>query len=507
MSHKISIIDIGSNTIRLVIYEKRQDRYSYECIENIKETARLRSRFDKEGNLSEEGINILVSTLREFMKIVDHYGADECVAVATASLRLAENCDDVLARVKAETNIEIRLLSDYEEAYYGYFAVHHSISLQEAVTIDIGGGSTEITYFKDGKMKNYHSFHFGALSLKMEYISDEMLTAKEQKRMKQFLAEQFASLDWLQNLQVPVIAIGGSARNIGRVYQQIVDYPLDELHHYEMTVKQLRKVEEVISEQSLSSLQKMDVIDKERADTLQPAIATFIALCETVGTSTWIISNRGLRDGLLYEMQGKTEEQSDELIEESLYELKSRFYIGNQQEDDLRRLALQLFHEVNHLRPVFNSSDERLLRLATPIFNLGKKADAETSNMTFFLVSHYTLLGLSQKERIAIALIASFKNRRLFNQYAEPFSPWFTEEELHRYAALGAILKVAQTLDRTKTSHVKMIIISEPKESQWEAKIIYECSIMAEKYHFNRQKKHLEKQFNVVISPNFVEKL
>lgn len=503
MSEKIGIVDIGSNTVRLVIYEKLEGRSSYERIENIKVTARLRSYFDETGELVEEGIQLLLSTLRDFLQILTYYRVTNQQWVATASLRHAANQRTILERIRQEVGVQVRLLSDYEEAYYGFFAIDQSMNVLEGLTVDIGGGSTEITYFKDGEMLAYESLPFGALSLRLQFVEGEMLTDKERKAMKQYIENEMESLSWLHAKKVPLIAIGGSARNIGKLHQQMTEYPLDELHQYEMTLEQLKEIDRQIATHTLSELQKLEAIDKERADTLQPSLLVFKTICKYAETEQFIISSKGLRDGLLCEQEERPTASSPVLIHRSIRDLKERFYIGNQKEEQLLILSFQLFHAIDAIRNCFDSKDEETLNYAARIFNLGKKADAETSNTTFFLVSHYTLSGLTHKERIRLALVASYKNKRLFYQYVEPFIEWFTEEELQRLALLGAILKVAQTLDRTKRENVKQIKVNVTAPNEWTVVITHEEFIFPEKYHFNAQKKHLEKMLKVTIHSQF----
>lgn len=503
MSKKIGIVDIGSSTIRLVIYEKRLNRPTYERIENIKVTARLRSYLDEQNALKEEGIDRLLTTVQDFLKILKQYDVPLVTWVATASLRLAMNGKEIVDRVKEETGVQIRLLSDYEEAYYGYLAIRHSIALTEAITIDIGGGSTEVTYFREGEIVEYVSLPYGALSLRLQFISGDMATKEERDKMEQMIRHSLSTLPWLYDRQVPIIAIGGSVRNIARLHQQMESYPLDELHQYEMTAYDLQHVDEAIAQHTLQELQKLEAIDKERADTLQPAMTVFRSLCDIVGDAPFIISGQGLRDGLLYEMQGKSIPKMDEMIHESIDELKSRFYIGNQKEPQLQRLAEFFLKGIQQQRQCFTARDEELIRYGSRIFNLGKKADAETSNITFFLVSHYTFLGLSHKDRIRLALLSSFKNRRLFWQYVKPFEHWYNEEELKRLAMLGAILKVAQTLDRTKQESVKNVSIEKQTDEEWIVRIQHRDFVFSEQYHFNAQKKHLERALKVTLTPVF----
>ena len=139
--YKTAIIDIGSNTVRLVIYHYEQLRGLKE-IENVKAVARLRSFIDDTGILVEEGIERLEGILHSFNEILEDYNVEHVRAIATASIRQAQNGAAILARMKEVVGVDIELLSERQEAFYGYFAVVYTTSTASGVTIDMGGGST-----------------------------------------------------------------------------------------------------------------------------------------------------------------------------------------------------------------------------------------------------------------------------------------------------------------------------------------------------------------------------
>src|SRR5699024_8597148 len=99
------------------------------------------------------------------------------------------------------------ILSDEEEAYYGYLAVVNSTSISTGITVDIGGASTEVTYFEDRELKQAHSFPFGALTLK-GFFSTEIPTKNELKQLREYLAKQFNKQTWLRDNEVSLISIG-----------------------------------------------------------------------------------------------------------------------------------------------------------------------------------------------------------------------------------------------------------------------------------------------------------
>lgn len=206
---KTAIIDIGSNTIRLVLYLYDKEEGLRE-LGNIKTVARLRTYLQPSGEMSEEGIQVLTETLLTFKAMLDDFEVTDVKAAATAAIRQATNRAEIIDRMKAITGIQIDLLSEEEEAYFGFVAVAHSMGTKSAVTIDIGGGSTEITLFENKELQKSYSFPFGTVSLKQRFVKGDIINSSE-KRSSLHLSKSnlkhfhgFKTLDYRLSLLVEV---------------------------------------------------------------------------------------------------------------------------------------------------------------------------------------------------------------------------------------------------------------------------------------------------------------
>ncbi|MFS0671621.1 exopolyphosphatase [Ornithinibacillus sp. 179-J 7C1 HS] len=506
MAERVGIIDIGSNTIRLVIYERLTSWQHFDEIENIKVSARLRSYFDENHFLNNDGIELLIKTLEDFNNLLTHYEVNEFTCVATASIRQAANKNDILKIVEKKTKIAIKLLSEYEEAFYGFKAVIHSIPLQQGLTIDIGGGSTEVTYFENRNMVHFHSFPFGALSLKLQFVKQDIPSYQEIENIRHFIDEQLQKFPWISNKQVPVIAIGGSARNVGQIHQLFSDYPLDEMHQYEMEVEDLTAIKERLLPLSYPELQKIDGLSKDRVDTILPAFEVFEAICKTASATKYIVSRRGLRDGILYEKWLNHDNHNLPLLDVSIEKFRKHFYIGSQDEHQLTKIAT-IFYEavkkIDRLGHSFSKEDYKLLVLGARIYNLGNKVSTETSSNTFTLIANQTILGMSHRDRIKLALVASYKGKGAFQKYIQPYKDWYTKEEQIKISILGAILKVSQSLNISNKNTVVDVHINQEKADNWSLNISCNGYFRPEEYHVEKQKKHLEKLLKISISTSF----
>ncbi|WP_110111762.1 Ppx/GppA family phosphatase [Bacillus sp. CGMCC 1.16541] len=499
------MIDIGSNTMRLVIYELKNEK-SIRQIENVKVVARLRNYLDKNEILTKKGIEILLDTLKSFQVLTKHHALEKVNCIATATIRQAKNKQTIMEIVEKETDFTMTVFSEYEEAYYGFLAVIHSTSITEGVTIDIGGGSTEVTYFQNRELVEYHSFPFGALSLKLQFVKNHIPTPKEREQIEAYILSQFNSLPWLRHINVPIVAIGGSARNMVQLHQNLIDYPLAGVHQYEMSHDDICQVKEHLDLLPYQEIQKLDGLSKDRADTIVPAIQVFHTLCEVTDSKTFILSRKGLREGVFFGEVIKRHEDVllTDVLAKSLRELMEDYEMDEEHVKQMSELSPILFQHIRSSHSTcLQDEDLNLLKRAAQVFYLGEYIDAESSSQhTFYLLANRTIDGLNHKERLKLALVASYKGKSTFKQYIAPFKEWFTKEEYKRLLIVGSILKFTHSLNATKRNVVNQL---EVKIQEGQLFLTAQCheDYRAEEYQTEKQKKQLEKVLKLSVHLRF----
>ena len=502
---KYAIIDIGSNTIRLVIYTRDKSGRFTES-ENVKAVARLRNYLNADNILESEGIDILVKTLKSFQEVTRHHQLKDIKCVATAAVRQAENQDEIMAAVQKETDFTIRILSEFEEANYGYLAVVNSTPFNSGITVDIGGGSTEITYFNNRQLIYFYSFPFGALSLKQQFIQGDTPTKGELRELRSFLKEQFSQLEWLADKRLPLIGIGGSARNMAQIHQEHIEYPLSGVHQYMMSKDDVEEINDLMKSMEFSELQRLEGLSKDRADIIIPAVEVFRYLMELIDTEKFALSRKGLRDGVFYEETTKAFDLAvfPNVVEESFHELAIDYDINLTHAFNVSNSALLISKELEEVGLLsLEEQDYKRLKLSSALYNLGSYIDSESSHQhTFYLLSNRTIDGLLHKERVIVALMASFKNKEIFKRNIALYEEWFEKDELAKYSLLGAIIKLAYSLNATKRDIVETIELEEEGDT-----LIFSVQCREdwkpEHYQVEKQKKHLEKQLKKTIDFKF----
>ncbi|HIW13401.1 MAG TPA: Ppx/GppA family phosphatase [Candidatus Salinicoccus stercoripullorum] len=505
---RIGLVDIGSNTIRLVLFEYDQSTGLKE-LQNIKTPARLAQFLNEDYEMEDEGIDNLISILNSFKKIAAKYGVSDIYPVATAAIRQSVNVDKILERVQSEVGMELKVITGKEEAYYGYHAVAYTISNTDAVTIDIGGGSTELTYFEDKKLIHSISLPFGVVTLKSMFFEDTDHNDKKAiAETEKYVKEQLKSVKWLAKRKVPILAIGGSARNIARIHQSQTNYPIAGVHGYSMSKGDLKDVYSLLKNTDNDDLDDIDGLSKDRSDIILPSTIVFRTLYDVVKADEFKFSRKGIREGMAISIISKDYPDAfdkHEVFKDSLIELANDFKIKPSAAQRRTDLAERLFHELEkHQYIDFKKHEKNLMKNAAYLFYLGDFIDRDaTSQHTYYLISNSNINGIVHKDRVRLALMASFKNKTLLKFYADE-TDWFDDDEVEDIQSLGSILKFANALNVSDTGVVRELYLEE-EDDEMVLTIEYQGDPIAEEYQANRQKKHIEKIMDEGMKLRFTE--
>lgn len=497
-NERFGLLDIGSNTIRLVVFEIDESRSIYE-LQNIKTPARLVQYLDDDKKMSDEGITVLIDVLRSFTEIAERYSINESRAIATAAIRQSINRETILDRVEEELGLKLEILPEEKEAYYGNYAVRYTMDVMDGVSIDIGGGSTELTYFSDKEVKESISFPFGAVSLQKQFFDGKDHNDKKSiDKARQWVNKQFKSLDWLTKAKVPLVGIGGSARNFAEIHQRQTDYPIAGIHEYQMTLDELNQTFSLLESSSMDDLSDLDGLSEDRRDIIIPAGIVFTELMKVMKSKAFTISNRGLREGIMIEeLNNKYTDAYD------LYGVK-------------RQTVQRLFKQYN-IRPI--SAHQRiiladrlialladkkildveekylaLLHYGATLYYLGSYVEDDSkSQHTFYIISNSNLHGFTHKDRVRLALMASYKNRSLYKQYIKDVDDWFDDDEKDTLLYLGCIIKFAEALSDSHVNFVQEMDLVDGEDDSYELHVTYKGDAIAEEYRANKHKNHLER--------------
>ena len=459
MSKKIAIIDLGSNSIRMLLMKVFDDG-SYKLLDEVKDMVRLSQDMGEEKTLKPLPIKRTMNTLQLFLKLIKVHQVDHIIPVATAAVRVAANQKEFLEKVEVETGFQFRVISGEEEAYYGYLGVVNTLPVKRGVSIDIGGASTEITWIEDNKNKEVVSFDFGAVTLTEKFIGREVITEKKVQQVEDFIAKELSKLEWLKSLKnYPVIGIGGTIRTLAKMDKHRIDFPLESLHNYQMTLKEVEEAYGQVTTGTVEEIRKISGVNKDRADLIAAGLAPVHYLMKKLKTEQLIISGNGLREGLFYEQYLKEMGYKKPVLQDVLFHsvdnIIKNFGMNKEHCHRVKTLALALYDQTAELHQL-GEEERKLLAVAALIHDLGMSIDYYNHHKHgFYLSLNARLHGLSNQERVMVAfLVGSHRENNLKKDWHK-FDMLINKEDIEKVEKMSIFLKIAEKLDRSEYGSIE----------------------------------------------------
>jgi exopolyphosphatase / guanosine-5'-triphosphate,3'-diphosphate pyrophosphatase len=296
-----AIIDIGSNSVRLVVYDG--PRRAPATVFNEKVMAGLGNRLEKGGLLDPGAVQIALRGLTRFRALTEAMGVAKVRTVATAAVRDASD-GAAFVTAAAQFGIEMDVLNGEDEARAAGLGVISAIPDADGIVGDLGGGSLELVRVKGGQVRDRISLPLGVLRL-------PAIRAKGRRALDVQVRKMLAKAGWKDvRRDLPFYLVGGSWRALARLHMHLTDYPLPVLHNYAMPPQAAVRLVRAVSRIDRKALKAIEALSSTRIPALGDAAALLATLGRQLGSSSLIVSAFGLREGLLYE--GLTAEQRAE---------------------------------------------------------------------------------------------------------------------------------------------------------------------------------------------------
>ncbi|MFD2334209.1 Ppx/GppA family phosphatase [Cohnella sp. GCM10020058] len=459
-----AMIDIGSNTVRLSVYRVTEEG-AYRVIDQGRWPARLSQRLTADGRLPAEAVSELGEVLRHYKRICRIHGAERIRTVATAAVRQASNRDQVLSALFEETGLVIELLPGEEEARLGSLAMLRTMNVEDGFVVDIGGGSTEITLLRNRQIVSSVSFPIGCVNTSTRFGLGEAPVAKSTlDAMEADILDKLGVQAWIsQHPGLPIIGLGGTVRALGKLRQRLDEYPFANLHGYEIQSDQLASSIELLAPLTVEKRRKLPGLSKDRADVIVPGLIILQAVLRSCRSSGIVVCGAGLRDGLFYDtcLPELQMEGEDAVAEESIRNLCA-LYPGAPLShlDQVNRLSLALYDQ---LAPGIEMPAEwrRLLSAASRLFRIGAVLDYnDCAQHTFYILMHAHWNGMSHREKLLVAAIASYRNANALKRSLTAYRALVRPGDEELCAKLGMLLQLAAALDRSESQAITSLHVT-----------------------------------------------
>ena len=308
MSETVAVIDLGSNTTRLNIFEMHDGMEQPELLAEAKYKVRLSEDMgDDKVLINPAAIARAMDAMQNFSKILAGYPDARVLAVATEAMRRARNGPALAELLFQTTGIPIRIISGEEEAFFDFQAVRHSLPERDALIIDTGGGSCELILMREGQCLQMVSLPIGSVVLSEKFTNKGDMTAAAIFRLFNYVQARLSTVHWLAEArELPVIAIGGNHRAAGKVWKNNQDDDAS-LHGYAITRENLNSLYIDLLDADNNRRQVMLGKNKDRADIISAGLVPLIQCLRLLETHRIIFCETGLREGVIYaEHSGQT---------------------------------------------------------------------------------------------------------------------------------------------------------------------------------------------------------
>lgn len=444
----LGAIDVGTNAVRLELARVLTDG-SMEGLHTERDPVRPGEGLFRSGLISREVADRLVATLRRYSALCKRYGA-RVRAVATSALRDARNRDDIVRRVKREAQLTLDVVSGREEARLICLGVlHGKLPHQRSLCIDIGGGSTEIIFANGDQPKDLWSLDLGAVRLTELFEVKDTLPPKKLELMRNFAREMLNERVKGPTKGLPTSAIGSSG-TIGA----IVAFARSEGYGH-TTIREVSAAVEELAE--MDSVKRRKRFDPRRADIVVAGAVVLEAVMLRFKVQTITAVDRGLREGILYDLLKRRKvDANDHALTDAAIALGRRFHFSETHGMQVSRLALTLFDELATLHQL-PAAARPYLEVAALLHDIGHAVNYQKHHKhTQYLIISSDLPGLTERERVMVALIARFHRRSnpdVSHELMQPLAP----AEFRVVRKCAALLRVADSLDRSHQQPVKSL--------------------------------------------------
>ena len=438
MAKITTIIDIGSNSMRMVVF-KKTSRFAFHLINESKSKVKISEGcYENNGNLQELPMQRAFEALKSFLQIASNLKSRKILCVATSALRDAPNKKQFISKVSKELKLNIKVIDGVKEAYYGGVSALNLIADDNFTTLDIGGGSTEFAFINEGKIIDTVSLNIGTVRIKELFLDKNDLEGA-----KEYINLQLSNINKTFDT---IVGLGGTARALSRIILAKDFYPLDSLHGFKYLVNENEELFDNIINASNNKELKQLGVQKDRYDTI--AVGTFIfkTILNYFKVEKVITSSAGVREGVyLCDILRTSHHKFPSNFNISVRSLLDRFIDDDSQSAYLGNNAKKIF---DTLKPLHNLNDKyrSILVIASKLQQVGLSLGFDKNeDHAFFYILNGLNYAFSHEDKILIAIVSKFTKKSLPK-----------DDDIEQYQELLPSIEIVQWLNYMMTLNISL---------------------------------------------------
>ena len=428
---KASVIDLGYNSIKLVNYNIIQKNSNYRPYYDKSIRVKLGEDMHITNLLRSDAMDCTIECIKYFSDIINIESIEHVLPFATSAVREAENKKIFLQKIQEQTGLKFKILSSEEEAYYSYLGALNSLCIPNCLFFDLGGGSLELVYTENYKIKKIMSLPLGSLKLTQKFFSntteknnnDRISIEKSYLQLQNYLLESLPSKkDLGMGIDsTTLVGVGGTLRALARYDQLIKEYPLKKLQNYELEYNSLSIVRNHLYNMSTKEISNIDVIGSNRAETINTGLCVVYLLMSKLNFQNLIVSTNGIREGIVFDFVRSLKKSPDNTLNSKTRNIKfDKSPLENCEKYSKSSIALPIF--INQLlsHEILNDFEYDILKKA--VLYLSKISNTVSYLGKFYFLLDEDIPNINHKQQVILALsLISICKPRIVSELSENY--------------------------------------------------------------------------------------
>jgi exopolyphosphatase / guanosine-5'-triphosphate,3'-diphosphate pyrophosphatase len=456
---RLAVIDMGSNSWRLVVYGYEPGTQWWSLVDEIREAVRVGEGMGDENVLQPEPMDRALHTGAVYASFCKASRIEDVDAVATSAIRDARNRDDLLRGIRERTGLEVRVISGEEETRYGYLAIANSTTVADGAGIDLGGGSVQLMRLSGRQPAESTSLPLGSVRMSERFLPGEKAPSKQMKALRSHVEDALDGLDCWAGERLA--GIGGTIRNLAAAAQKRMDYPDVDVGGFELTRDALDELIEELASKPAPKRGDIKGIKPDRADVILGGALVVASAMECGGFDSLEVSEAGLREGIFFEhvLDGDPPLFED-VRRQSVENLAHRFNSDQEHVAHVGKLSLEIFDGLAEAGlHDLGDEDRELLWAACMLHDIGTAIDYDDHHRhSYYLILHAGLPGFTPRELVLIGLVARYHRK------GEPDISDLRDLERKgdrkRLGILCGVIRLAEQLERSRDQSVAAVGIA-----------------------------------------------
>ncbi len=467
----LAAIDIGTNSIHMVVVRINPALPAFTIIAKEKDTVRLGDSDPKTGDLTPQAMGRAIATLRRCQELAKSFNAEQIVAVATSAVREAGNGREFLKHVNAELGLFVNLISGQEEARRIYLGVLSGMEFNNHphIIIDIGGGSTELILGDSHEPRSLSSTKVGAVRLTAELVTTDPISNSELQYLQAYIRGMLERpVDELRAHLQPgeqprLVGTSGTIETLAIMHaREKLGMVPNPLNGYQLSRKDLKEMTKRLAAMNYAERAAMAGMSDRRSEIIVAGALILLEAMTLLGLDAVTIGERALREGVIVDWMlthGLIEDRlryQGEVRQRSVLNVAHKYQVNLEYSDRVANFALSLFNQTRGHLHNWDTEERELLWAAAILHQCGLYVSHSAYHKhSYYLIRHGELLGFTEAAIEVIANLARYHRKTTPKKKHENYSNLPGKKHRQLVSQLSAILRIAVTLDRRQNGAIR----------------------------------------------------